>query len=149
MVIENPDDSGDQDFSSVVNQIYALPDEGEYVLVLIEERPLSNRDVIEDLANRINLCVEFVLDGNLAIELPETVGHTIRIHVDHLEPADADAESFFSLVGHRLAERGIAFGHHLLEDPRRPALLRRALGGIHLLRANSRRRRRGRRSSID
>jgi hypothetical protein len=113
-------DRSDEPFIPVLNSIFVSPDGEEYVLVIVEERPLGEPEVIDHLANRINLCAEFVLDGRLASELPESAGRSIRIHVDHLQPADADAAAFFMLVTERLADHGIAFSSHLLEDRDRP-----------------------------
>jgi hypothetical protein len=117
-VADHDPGSGDDDV--VINAIYALEDEGEYVLVLVEEAAWG-AEVIADVADRINRCVDYVLDGEMAAQFPESAGHRIRIHVDHLEPVDADASAFFLLVAERLAERGIAFSHNLLGGPERPS----------------------------
>lgn len=109
------DPAGEPD-EPVINFIFNSPDGQEYVLVLVEGRPWTTR-VIDELADRIDLVARYVLDGDLVREFPETAGRSLRIHVDHLEPADTDAAAFFLLAADRLAQRGLLFTAEQLHEP--------------------------------
>jgi uncharacterized protein DUF6572 len=114
------------DEEQVINFIFASPDGQEYVLVLVESRPWSERGVINQLADRINSCVDFVIDSELVARYPEAAGRSVRIHVDHLVPADPNAEDLFARAREAVAQHGIQFSADLLEQkPRRPKLWRR------------------------
>jgi hypothetical protein len=107
----------------VINFIFRSPDGREYLLVLVESRPWSEPGVLDQLADRINSCLDFVLDGDLAAQFPETAGCSVRIHVDHLVPADSGAEALFARAREALAGHGIRFSADLLhpdEESRRP-----------------------------
>jgi hypothetical protein len=110
------DDSHELD-DPVINFIFNSPDGEEYVLVLVEGRPWDQPGVIDELADRIDLVVRYVLDGDLVREFPETAGRSLRIHVDHLEPADTDAAAFFLLAADRLAQKGLRFTAEQLHEP--------------------------------
>jgi hypothetical protein len=101
----------------VINFIFNSPDGEEYVLVLVETRPWDEPGVIDELADRIDLVVRYVLDGDLVRELPETAGRSVRVHVDHLAPADTDAAAFFLLAADRLQQMGLAFTAEQLHEP--------------------------------
>jgi hypothetical protein len=111
-------DAGDQ---AVIDFVLSSPDGHEYVLVLVEERPWSQPGVVEHLTDRVNRCVGYVVDGDLALRFPETVGRDIRIHVDHGEPLDTDVEALFLRFSEALAQRGIEFSSQELgaadDDP--------------------------------
>jgi hypothetical protein len=115
---EAADPAGEPD-EPVINFIFNSPDGEEYVLVLVEGRPWDTR-VIDELADRIDLVAQYVLDGDLVREFPETAGRSLRIHVDHLEPADTDAAAFFLLAADRLAQRGLLFTAEQLHEPTDP-----------------------------
>ena len=116
---DDPDDSNDDREldEPVINFIFNSPDGKEYVLVLVEGRPWDGPGVIDELADRIDLVVRYVLDGDLVREFPETAGRSLRIHVDHLEPADTDAAAFFLLAADRLAQKGLRFTAEQLHEP--------------------------------
>jgi hypothetical protein len=100
----------------VIHVSFNSPDGEEYVLVLVEGRPWDTR-VIDELADRIDLVAQYVLDGDLVREFPETAGRSLRIHVDHLEPVDTDAAAFFLLAADRLGQRGLLFTAEQLHEP--------------------------------
>jgi hypothetical protein len=124
-VADDVDDSGtgdehdqaDDGDEPVINFIFNSPDGEEYVLVLVESRPWDEPGVIDELADRIDLVVRYVLDGDLVREFPETAGRAVRVHVDHLEPADTDAAAFFLLAADRLGQRGLRFTAEQLHEP--------------------------------
>jgi hypothetical protein len=111
------------DEEHVINHIFQSPDGQEYMLVLVESRPWNEPGVLAQLAGRINSCVDFVLDGDLEAQFPETANHSIRIHVDHLEPADANAEALFARAREAVARNGMRFTAEYLDpnDQPRPA----------------------------
>jgi hypothetical protein len=100
-----------------IDFIFCSPDGQEYVLVLVEEQPWDAPGVLDELALRIDLVEEFAVGGQLAAELPETAGKALRVHVDHLEPADPDAEALFLRAADRLQRRGIRFTAEQLHEP--------------------------------
>jgi hypothetical protein len=108
------------DEEQVINAIYQSPDGQEYVLVLVESRSWSEPGVLAQLADRINACVDFVLGGDLVAQFPDTANHSIRIHVDHLEPADANAEALFARAREALAKSGLQFSAERLEVADQP-----------------------------
>ena len=114
---EQGDGEGDGDDEPVINFIFNSPDGEEYVLVLVESRPWDEPGVIDELADRIDLVVRYVLDGDLVREFPETAGRSVRVHVDHLAPADTDAAAFFLLAADRLGQRGLRFTAEQLHEP--------------------------------
>jgi hypothetical protein len=99
----------------VIDAVLRSPDDREHVLLLVEPRPWREQGAVDELADRINRTVSYVLDGRLAADLPETAGRAVRVHVDHLQPADADVEAFFLLAEARLALRGIGFSSELVD----------------------------------
>lgn len=116
------DDTGETEATGetdepVINFIFSSPDGAEYVLVLVETRPWDEPGVIDELADRIDLTVRYVLDGDLVRELPETAGRSVRVHVDHLAPTTTDAAAFFLLAADRLRQRGLGFTAEQLQEP--------------------------------
>ena len=109
--------AGEAGDEPVINFIFNSPDGEEYVLVLVESRPWDEPGVIDELADRIDLVVRYVLDGDLVREFPETAGRSVRVHVDHLAPADTDAAAFFLLAADRLGQRGLRFTAEQLHEP--------------------------------
>jgi hypothetical protein len=105
-------DAGDH---AVIDFVLSSPDGNEYVLVLVEDRPWSP-GVIDQLTDRVNRSVAYVLEGDLALSFPETVGRDIRIHVDHSDPLDTDVEALFLRFEEALGQRGIEFSSQLLVD---------------------------------
>jgi hypothetical protein len=103
------DPGNDASANAVIDFVLSSPEGNEYVLVLVEDRPWSQPGVIDHLTDRVNRCVGYVVDGDLALNFPETVGRDIRIHVDHREPVDTDVEALFLRFTEALAQRGIEF----------------------------------------
>ncbi len=92
-----------------IDFVLASPDDGEYALVLFEDRPWDEPGVIDDLVERVNRCVAYVVEGQMATDLPETVGRTVRIHVDHQADTDAEIEAVFAHLAAALDSYGISF----------------------------------------
>lgn len=60
--------------------------DGTVLLVMVEDRPwASDHDQANQLQEKINLYVGYVLDGSLAQQYPETVGRPVRIRLDCVE----------------------------------------------------------------
>jgi hypothetical protein len=102
----------------VIDHIFRSPDGDEFVLVLVESRPWNLPGVLGELAERIDLCAGYVLEGRLAAEFPDTVGRTVRLHVDYLVPMTQEAESMFAQATEALAGRGLAFTAEWLDPDR-------------------------------
>jgi hypothetical protein len=110
----SPDDH-DPSGDAVIDFVLSSPDGNEYVLVLVEDRPWSEPGVIDHLTDRVNRCVAYVVEGELALNFPETVGRDIRIHVEHGQPLDTDVEAVFLRFDEALAQRNIEFSTQLSE----------------------------------
>jgi hypothetical protein len=100
-----------------IDFIFCSPDGQEYVLVLVEERPWDMPGVLDHLAGRIEMVAGYVLEGGLATEFPETRGKAVRVHVDHLVPADPDAEALFLRATDLLGRQGLPFTAEQLHEP--------------------------------
>jgi hypothetical protein len=101
----------------VIDLVLTSRDRGEYVLVLIEERPWDDPEAVADVTDRVNRCVSYVLDGHLTAEFPDTVGRDIRVDVryEH-EPTDAVA-ALFARFARALAAKGLDFSVEILGPP--------------------------------
>ena len=91
----------------VIDVVLTSPDGDEYVLVLAEERPWDEPGVVDDLTDRLNRTVAYVLDGHLAAELPQTAGRDIRVDVRYEHPPTPDVEALFVRFTAALAQRGM------------------------------------------
>lgn len=113
--VETTDAGGNGDLT--IDLVLQSADGEEYVLVLVENHRWDVPGVIDRLGDRIELCVSYVAGGELAAAFPPSIGKAVRIHVDHLEPLDTDAEAFCLRMADSLSRQGIAFSHELLERP--------------------------------
>ena len=108
---------GDDEPAIAIDLVLQSADGEEYVLVLVENERWDLPGVIDRLAERIDLCVSYVLGGQLTAAFPASAGKQVRVHVDHLEPLDTDVEAFFLGVTDALERQGLTFSAELLERP--------------------------------
>jgi hypothetical protein len=79
----------------------------EYVLVLVEDRPWTDPGVVDHLADRINRCAAYVLEGRFVAEFPEAAGRPVRVDVRYERPRTPDVEALLLRGAEALAQRGI------------------------------------------
>jgi hypothetical protein len=94
---------------AVIDVLLVSPDDDQYVLVLVEQRPWTAPGVLDHLTDRVNRTVAYVLDGHLAGEFPETVGRSIRVDVRYEHPLTPDVEALFLRFAEALSQRGMEF----------------------------------------
>ena len=114
-MVHEPGD--DEDDELTIDLVLESADGDEYVLVLVEHQPWDEPGVIDRLAERINLCVAYAVEGDLVEAFPNAAGRPVRVHVDHLVPLDTDVEAFFLRVADALPRHGLSFSAELLQGP--------------------------------
>lgn len=101
---------------NVIDLVTHDPARDEYKLIMIEGRPWSDApEQLEQLGEKINNYVMFVLDEGLLRAYPETAGHPLCIQLDCVTPPTAEAQELIDLASERLRDYGIRFVVSLLD----------------------------------
>jgi len=83
---------------------------GEYMVVMVEDRPWGTDRVQQlQLRDKINLYADFINNGDLVREYPETAGKPVRIHLDCVEEPTGDIVKVVEYATGQLRELGIGF----------------------------------------
>jgi hypothetical protein len=107
----------DDPVNPVIDLVLASRDRGEYVLVLVEERPWDDPEAVADITDRVNRCVSYVLDGHLTTDFPDTVGRDIRVDVRFEHQPTDEVVALFARFARALAAKGLDFSAEVLGPP--------------------------------
>ena len=83
-------------------------DTGEVVLVMLEHRPWSGGDVqLQQLQEKLNSYLSFVLDGEMIEQLPQLKGVPVRIQLACSEPPPEPVIGLLEKVREQISFQGI------------------------------------------
>ncbi len=84
------------------------PETGELVLVMLEQRPWSGgEDQLIQLQEKLNAYLSFVLDGEMAEQLPDFAGAKVRIQLACAEQPPEPVIDLLGKVREQIAFQGI------------------------------------------
>lgn len=94
----------------VVDLITKDPETGEVVLVMVEDRPWkSNPDQINQLEDKFNSYLDYVLEGFLVRDYPQYSGLPVRFQCDCREALSEEEQDFFDAASHFASTKSIRF----------------------------------------
>ena len=83
---------------------------GEVVLIMFEQRPWNLGDQqLFQLQEKLNSYMSFVLDGELAEQLPHLADRPVRVQLNCSEPPPEPVVSFLAKVREQVSFQGINF----------------------------------------
>lgn len=75
------------------------PDAGSVILVLVEDRPWGGEGkLLPDLQEKLNLYLNYVTDGQLAIDYPEASAAAVQIELRSAYPLGERERQFLDIV---------------------------------------------------
>ena len=91
--------------------------DGSVVLSMFEERPWDGSDRrLQELEEKVNAYLTFVLDGHMAREHPDIDSSAITIRLDYLNRMDVRTRALLPAIEAALAEYGIDFAVYQLRE---------------------------------
>jgi hypothetical protein len=95
---------------ALVDLIQLDPDSGRLVLAMIERRSWgSDARQFEQIAEKINRYLGYVLDGHLGQHYPQYVGKRVLIRLDCAERPHGDAVRFVNAAREAIEREGLDF----------------------------------------
>ena len=89
--------------------LVTLSPTGRIILVMIDERPWEGRsDRLQQLQDKINTYLSFVLDGELLRRYPEAKGRAVDFRLDVAHEPDQQVLRFLDAARDQLSRDGIS-----------------------------------------
>lgn len=87
------------------------------VLAMIERRPWGSHPVqFQQIEEKINRYLGYVLDGHFAQHYPHYVGKPLRIRLDCVDAPSGEAERFVAAAGHAIRNEGLEFSVNIVSS---------------------------------
>ena len=90
--------------------LITLDPSGQVVLAMLERRPWgASPRQLNEIEEKINRYLGYVLDGFLAQHYPQYVGKPVQIRLDCVEAPHGQAQAFVEAAGHAIGAQGLGF----------------------------------------
>jgi hypothetical protein len=109
---------------NVIDLISLDAEANEVVLLMLEERPWGTvANQLEQLDEKYNSYVSYVLDGHLANQYPQYADKAVRIQLDCVSPPGADEQIRFNAMQNFAASERLGFRANVVnaQDPSIPS----------------------------
>jgi hypothetical protein len=91
------------------------PKTGEYIVIMIEDRPWSDSpEQLDQLLAKINNYVHFIEDGGLSQRFPQAEGKPVRIQLDCNNTPTGESAKLIAQAQQLLLQRGITFATNII-----------------------------------
>lgn len=88
--------------------LVSMDAEGVWALHMVEDRPwVGDADQYDQLRRKFNLYASYILDGELGVSFPKSVGRRVRIVLDCFHAPDREALDLVAIARQSLKEFGI------------------------------------------
>lgn len=102
----------------IVDLIVPDPERGEVVLKMLEPRPWgANQSQLQQLEDKINSYLGYVLDGFLVEQYPRYRGVPVRVQLECVEEPSGVAAEMLEAAARFCGKEGLAFAVRVVEDP--------------------------------